>query len=162
MSGSGISMPRTTPAVEGYLLKQSAWLHTWRSRYFKLIGSKLYFSRGPHDEPHGVIDLSSCLTVKSADDKTGKAYSFEIATPDQVFFLVAPTEADKNNFIGHVGRAVVQHSGSGVTASLSRSVAAAAAADDEDFDEEEEAEAAAAAARGRRAAPATTAAGGRR
>jgi hypothetical protein len=47
------------------------------------------------DEPHGVIDLKDCLTVKSADEKTGKPHSFEVATPDQVYFMFADSEAQK-------------------------------------------------------------------
>lgn len=47
------------------------------------------------DEPHGVIDLKDCLTVKSADEKTGKPHSFEVATPEQVYFMFADSEAQK-------------------------------------------------------------------
>ena len=46
-------------------------------------------------EPHGVIDLKDCLTVKSADEKTGKSHSFEVATPEQVYFMFADSEAHK-------------------------------------------------------------------
>ncbi|CAE7941573.1 PH1, partial [Symbiodinium sp. KB8] len=76
------------------------WLKDWRRRYFKLIGNQLHFSKTPEEAPHGVIDLSSCLTVKSASDKTGKKYSFEVATPDQTFFMYADSEEEKDNWIG--------------------------------------------------------------
>ncbi len=36
------------------------------------------------EEPHGIVDLKDCLTVKSAEDKTGKRHAFEVATADQV------------------------------------------------------------------------------
>ena len=44
------------------------WLKEWRKRYFILKGNKLYFAQTPQKEPHGVIDLSECLTVKSAEE----------------------------------------------------------------------------------------------
>lgn len=59
---------------EGYLTKQSAWLKEWRKRYFVLQANKLHFKKTPDAAPHGTIDLKECLTVKSAEEKTGKRY----------------------------------------------------------------------------------------
>ena len=76
------------------------WLKEWRRRYFFLKGNQLHFAKGPsvcvvylpllsflwmcaliwifylHQQhaPHGVVDLSKCLTVKSAEEKTNKRY----------------------------------------------------------------------------------------
>ena len=70
-----MEMPREKPTHEGYLVKRSQWLKEWRRRYFRLFigadGPRLFFSKGPADAPHGVIDLAGCLTVKSAEEKTG-------------------------------------------------------------------------------------------
>ena len=78
---------------EGQLYKQSKWLKSWRLRYFKLYstpsGPRLYFSNDESAPPHGIIELNNCLTVKSADDKTGKPNSFEVATASDVFFMHA-------------------------------------------------------------------------
>ena len=60
------------PDFEGYLTKQSAWLKEWRKRYFVLKANRLYFMKTPQADPHGTIDLKECLTVKSAEEKTGK------------------------------------------------------------------------------------------
>lgn len=60
------------------------------------------------DDPHGMIDLKDCLTVKSADEKTGKAHSFEVATPEQVYFMFADSEAQKVRS-GPVSRAPSVH-----------------------------------------------------
>src|SRR5689334_6769814 len=109
---TSIDMPRTTPQYEGYLSKQSTWLKEWRRRYFKLIDNKLYFSRTRNDDPHGVIDLSHCLTVKSAEEKTGKPHALEITTPEQTYYMAAPSEAEKNAWIGVVGMAIVKFSAS--------------------------------------------------
>lgn len=36
-----------------------------------------------------MVDLKDCLTVKSAEEKTGKAHSFEVATPSETFYMYA-------------------------------------------------------------------------
>ena len=54
------------------------WLKKWRQRYFILKGNKLYFTSSPGVPPHGVIDLSECLTVKSADEKINKRYFYVV------------------------------------------------------------------------------------
>ena len=64
------------------------------------------------DEPHGVINLKDCLTVKSADEKTGRANSFEVATPDQTYFMQAEADATKDEWIGAIGKAIVKYSSS--------------------------------------------------
>lgn len=114
----------------GYLFKQSAWIKDWRRRYFRLFmsaaGPRLYFSADADAPPHGMVDLKGCLTVKSADEKSGKKFSFEVATGDAVFFLYAPTEAEKDEWVGQIGRAIVLGSRSFV----------AGAGDEEEEDDE--------------------------
>jgi len=89
-----------TPVFEGFLHKQSEWIRDWRRRYFKLFisagGPRLYFSKDAAAPPHGMVDLRGCLTVKSADEKTGKANSFEVATKEKVFFMYAESNAEKD------------------------------------------------------------------
>lgn len=111
------------------------WLKEWRRRYFALKGNKLHFAKSasvrahallpaprgradggdrdvdaqwpPQDEPHGTIDLAECLTVKSAEDKTGKPFSFEVATPDATYYMYAESEKQKDEWIGAIGRFVL-------------------------------------------------------
>ena len=59
--------------------------HTHRP--LRRYDNKLYFYKSPSDEAHGVIDLALCLTVKSAEEKTGKPHSLEVATPDETYLL---------------------------------------------------------------------------
>ena len=75
-----------------------------------LKGNKLYFTKGPDMDPHGVIDLSECLTVKSAEEKTNKKYCFEVATPEATYYMYAETEKEKDEWIGAIGRAIVRFS----------------------------------------------------
>ena len=86
------------------------WLKEWRKRHFVLKGNKLYFSKKQGDEPHGTIDLEKCVTVKSAEEKTSKRFSFEVATPESVYFMYASTEKEKDEWIGAIGRAIVKYS----------------------------------------------------
>jgi len=98
------------PDFSGYLTKRSKWLKEWRKRFFVLKGNKLYFCKQANSPPHGGIDLKDCLTVKSAEDKTNKRNSFEVATPQEIFFLYADSEREKDEWIGAIGRAIVRFS----------------------------------------------------
>lgn len=98
------------PDFQGELTKRSVWLKEWRPRYFVLKGNKLFFCKTKGDTPHGMIDLSECLTVKSAEEKTNKRYCFEVATPESTFYMYAETEKEKDEWIGAIGRAIVQFS----------------------------------------------------
>ena len=130
---AGLRHDISNPNFEGFLTKQSAWLKDWRKRlvqcknqlhwriisdfhffflyrYFILKGSKLYFSKSQSAIPHGVIDLSQCMTVKSAELKAGKKNAIEVSTLDTTFFMFADTEKEKDDWIGAIGRSIVQAS----------------------------------------------------
>ena len=100
----------TNPTTEGWLTKQSVWFRDWRRRYFILKGSKLFFAKNDYCAPHGMIDLSTCMTVKSAELKAGRPYAIEVSTNDTTFYMAADKESDKDNWIGAIGRAIVQAS----------------------------------------------------
>lgn len=101
----------SNPEFEGYLTKQSMWLKDWRRRYFILSGSKLFFAKTPYSAPHGMIDLSTATTVKSADLKSKKKNSFEISTHEFTYLMYADSDKEKDDWIGSVGRAIVRSSG---------------------------------------------------
>ncbi len=107
---TGKSYDTTNPKNEGWLTKQSLWLKDWRRRYFILKGSKLFFSKGEFSAPHGMIDLSTCMTVKSAELKAGKKNAIEVSTREQTFYMYADTEKEKDEWIGAIGRSIVQSS----------------------------------------------------
>ncbi|KAL3759406.1 hypothetical protein ACHAWU_000705 [Discostella pseudostelligera] len=86
---TGIAYDTSNSEFEGYLTKQSLWLRDWRRRYFILKGNRLFFAKSPLEPPHGMIDLSRCTTVKSADLKSHKKHSFEISTPETTYLLYA-------------------------------------------------------------------------
>eukprot|EP01035_Chromulina_nebulosa_P017775 gene17775-23379_t len=100
----------SNPTTEGWLTKQSAWLKDWRRRYFILKGSNLFFSKSENSTPHGMVDLSKCMTVKSAELKAGKKNAIEVSTSDSTFYMYADSEKEKDEWIGAIGRAIVQSS----------------------------------------------------
>ena len=57
-----------------------------------------------------MIDLSTCMTVKSAELKAGKRNAIEVSTADTTYFMFADTEKEKDEWIGAIGRAIVQAS----------------------------------------------------
>jgi hypothetical protein len=101
----------SNPNAKGWLTKQSVWLKDWRRRFFRLKGSKLFFSTNEVSAPHGMIDLSTCMTVKSAELKAGKKNAIEVSTDDTVYYMYADSEKEKDEWIGAIGRAIVQSSG---------------------------------------------------
>ena len=70
----------------------------------------MFFCKSETSAPHGKIDLSACLTVKSADLKTKKRFSIEISTARETYFVMADSEREKDEWIGAIGRAIVQSS----------------------------------------------------
>jgi hypothetical protein len=98
------------PTTSGFLYKQSAWLAQWRRRFFILKGSHLFFASDETTAPHGMIDLSKCQTVKSAEIKAGKKNAIEVSTQDTTFYMYADNEKDKDEWIGAIGRSIVQSS----------------------------------------------------
>lgn len=107
---TGKSYDTSSPKMEGWLTKQSMWLKDWRRRYFILKGSQLFFAKGEFSAPHGMIDLSHCMTVKSAELKAGKKNAIEVSTKEMTFFMYADTEKEKDEWIGAIGRSIVQSS----------------------------------------------------
>ena len=75
---TGMRYDTNNGSYEGWLTKQSEWLKDWRRRWFILKGDKLFFAKSNFSVPHGMVDLSKCQTVKSAEHKAGKKYAMEV------------------------------------------------------------------------------------
>jgi hypothetical protein len=107
-SATNIRYDPSNAEFEGWLTKQSAWLKDWRRRYFILKGSKLFFAKSESGAPHGMIDLATCTTVKSAEMKAQKRNALEVSTPETTFLMYADTEKEKDDWIGSIGKAIVR------------------------------------------------------
>lgn len=57
-----------------------------------------------------MIDLVDCISVKSAEAKSGKKNALEVILKNESFMLFAGTEREKDEWIGQVGKAIVNHS----------------------------------------------------
>ena len=51
-----------------------------------------------------MIDLSHCMTVKSAELKAGKKNAIEVSTLETTYFMYADSEKEKDEWIGAIGR----------------------------------------------------------
>ena len=71
-------------------------------------GSKLFFAKSATSAPHGMIDLATCTTVKSAELKAQKRNALEVSTHTSTFLMYADTEKEEDDWIGSVGRAIVR------------------------------------------------------
>merc|ERR1719454_1696836 len=94
---------------EGYLFKQSRHLKQWRKRWFVLDDNKLYSFKSKDEMKSATetIDLKVFSSVKSSEDYTGRANSFDVYSPDFIFSMAAETESDKEDWIRAIGKAIV-------------------------------------------------------
>merc|ERR1719454_805764 len=94
---------------EGYLFKQSRHLKQWRKRWFVLDDNKLYSFKSKDEMKNAteIIDLKVFSSVKSSEDYTGRANSFDVYSPDFVFSMAAETESEKEDWIRAIGKAIV-------------------------------------------------------
>ena len=99
----------SNPSKEGWLEKQSRYLKHWRRRWFVLQDSTLYSfkRRRSYRDPTEVIDLKIYSSVKSSEDYTNRLHSFDVYSSDTVFSMVAESEAEKEDWIRAIGRAIV-------------------------------------------------------
>jgi len=103
----------SNPERSGWLTKQGDYIKTWRRRWFVLKQGKLFWFKepsaatSPTSVPRGVISVSTCLTVKGAEDVLHKASAFELSTPQTTMFFIADNDKDKEDWINSIGRAIV-------------------------------------------------------
>merc|ERR1712241_980416 len=97
------------PVKEGWLQKQSRHLRKWKPRWVVLEGSTLHTFKKEKDyvNPTEIIDLKVFSSVKSSEDHTHKAFSFDVYSPESRFSFVAKNENDKEDWIRHIGKAIV-------------------------------------------------------
>eukprot|EP01067_Filipodium_phascolosomae_P008832 Filipodium_phascolosomae@DN7744_c0_g1_i1.p1 len=95
---------------EGWLMKQSKHLMEWRRRWCVLTPTRLVTFKKPGSlkDPTEVLYLRSCSTIRSAEEELGKDYAFRVDTPQRCFFLIAESSADKEAWIGHIGRQMIR------------------------------------------------------
>lgn len=114
MASSALFIRDQDIVKSGYLLKQSKYLRQWKQRWIVLTNQYIcsYESQGGHmgSSPTEYLLLKDCTTVRSSEDETGKPNSFKVESADRTFFLVAPSNEDKEAWIGMVGRQMIRPS----------------------------------------------------
>lgn len=101
----------STIRKEGWVYKESAVLRQFRRRWLVLTPDKLYSfkkERGYDTPPTEDVDLKLCGTVKSADDLTNRQFTFTVQIPDRNFFLMASSDAERNEWVAAIGRATTE------------------------------------------------------
>eukprot|EP00929_Paragymnodinium_shiwhaense_P042530 TRINITY_DN21996_c0_g1_i1.p1 TRINITY_DN21996_c0_g1~~TRINITY_DN21996_c0_g1_i1.p1 ORF type:complete len:122 (-),score=27.83 TRINITY_DN21996_c0_g1_i1:164-529(-) len=95
---------------EGWLVKQSKFMKDWRRRWMVLTPHYLcsFKTQGDYRNPSEVLRLSECSTVKSAAEELGKENSFRVDAPNRIFYLIADSAADKEAWIGSIGRQMIR------------------------------------------------------
>ncbi|KAL2929635.1 Pleckstrin homology domain-containing protein 1 [Bienertia sinuspersici] len=63
----------------------------------------------PKFETHGIIPVSSCLTVKGAEDVLNRQFAFEFPTRCDTMYFITDSDKDKEDWINSIGRSIVQH-----------------------------------------------------
>jgi len=111
-TGVPVEIDASEVRKEGWVFKESAVVRQYRKRWMVLTPDKLYsfkLERGYHQPPTEEIDLKQCGTVKSADDLTNRQYTFTVQVPDRNFFLMASSDAERNEWVAAIGRATTEN-----------------------------------------------------
>lgn len=102
------------PERAGWLMKQGEYLKTWRRRWFVLKQGHIFWFLDEHvtkaSKPRGIILVSSCLTIKGAEDVLNKPHAFELSTSHETMYFIADNDKEKEDWINAVGRSIVRHS----------------------------------------------------
>jgi hypothetical protein len=102
------------PERSGWLMKQGEFIKTWRRRWFVLKQGRIFWFKEqqltPYSKSRGVIPVSSCLTVKGAEDVLNKQFAFELSTNRDTMYFIADTDKEKEDWINAIGRSIVHHS----------------------------------------------------
>ena len=98
-------------AIEGPLEKQGAKHKSFKVRYFRMAGSKIYYYKGEAAEgkPAGVIDLKTatrCRAMEDEDEPATPAYPFSIVVDGRAWILRAKTHEFREQWVGHICSAV--------------------------------------------------------
>jgi len=95
---------------EGWIMKESAMIRTYRRRWLVLTPDRLYSfkSERQYVNPTEDVDLKLCGTVKSADDLTNRQFTFTVQVPERNFFLMASSDAERNEWVAAIGRATTE------------------------------------------------------
>lgn len=90
-------------------MKQSAHVKNWRRRWIVLTSKHLASYKSPTAVscPTESLLLAECTTVKSAEDELHSDNIFRVDTSKRTFLMIAGSTAEKEAWIGAIGRQMV-------------------------------------------------------
>ncbi|KAM9707443.1 dual adapter for phosphotyrosine and 3-phosphotyrosine and 3-phosphoinositide isoform 2-T2 [Menidia menidia] len=84
---------------EGFLVKQGAFVKSWKQRWFTLSRNQLrYFRDQTSEEPIRTLDLSTCSAVQF-DYSQDRVNCFCLVFPERTFYLCAQTGGEADEWI---------------------------------------------------------------
>ena len=99
---------------EGWLFKESRFWKTWRKRWWVLTKKWLITFENEdwrnESKPTEQLYMGKWKTVKSIDDEVNKNNAFKVDIEGTVFRFYTDTYADKEAWIGALGRAMIKKS----------------------------------------------------
>lgn len=99
----GIRWDPNDADYESVVMKQSKWIGEWRMRYLIMKGPKVFFAKSEDATPHGIIDLTDCVSVKESESN-GKKNAFEINLRNEKFVLVCDNQRTKHEWITRINK----------------------------------------------------------
>lgn len=91
---------------EGWISKQSKWMHIWKRRYCVVTDTELYFSKDPDHPPHIVIDLRNIEIVEKS-----RVRGFNVRTKyDGTFYCCSDTSNGRDEWIHFISCVMVAES----------------------------------------------------
>ena len=107
--GNGeITLKESDIIKEGFLNKESRIRKIWRQRWTVLTDQYLltFEKEGVYENPTEIIQVSSLKSVKSDDNPL--SFNFRVETTEGNFIFEANSLDDKESWIGHIGKCMVQ------------------------------------------------------
>lgn len=109
--GKALHIKNPDLIMDGLVTKRSKWLRRWRTRYFKLQGSELFYFKNKGDKiPHGKIPLQRSRVYEVPSHVCSKKYSFEIIPEGKKrgFLCFVKTQKDYDTWVRLIRRQIKQ------------------------------------------------------
>jgi hypothetical protein len=91
-------------AKEGHLEKQGAKNKSFKMRWFRILGTKMYYYKNPGDDkPAGVIDLEGATSCRKSADEADER-EFSIGIDGRNYVLRATDRVDRDGWIADISR----------------------------------------------------------
>lgn len=100
-AGGGIGRPSELPTRDGWMIKKGDVVKSWKKRYFKLVGSLLFYYRKVGGTPAGHIFMVETTRLPDClpDPLPDRPFCFTISTPNRDYYLCADSGEDMYDWV---------------------------------------------------------------